>query len=187
MKRDTNAFAAVAKTGRKMGFAWMPNVNTEPKYPDPWRPGKLTYLDLRKKLKDVIADAVVYHCRLYIARNKTMSRMSEDDLKDWYYDLQALTYQRVMKGLKSWCPSYGINIFVQNHVRFTALTLVTKYKTQKETSPVLVRSETLSSADISFMESMAIAESYIDGDREDDAAKLYAAICAETLQEESDQ
>lgn len=186
MKRDANAFTAVAKTGRRMGFSWMPQVNTEPKYPDPWRPGKLSVFDLSKKLKDVIGDMVVYHVRLLIAKYKTMTKMTEEQLQDYFLELQALAYQRAFNGLKSWKAIYGLNLYVQNHVRFSAMSLHDIREKQKLTQPILIPNENVSSLAMGFQEAMELAENYACGDREDEAAKIYEAIAMETAQKEEE-
>lgn len=180
MKRDANAFTAVEKTGRKMQFAWMPNVNTIPKYPDPWRPGKLSVFDLSKKLKDVLGDMIVYHVRFLIAKHKAMTKMSEEQLQDYFLDLQALAYRKAMAGLKSWKPIYGLNLYIQNHVRFAAMSLKTEREAAKLQSPILVPNETVSDLNMSFGEAMALAEQYDLGDKESEAARIYEIIAQQT-------
>lgn len=186
--RDEKDFKPVKKTGRTMNFSWMPQVNTEPKYPDPWRPGKLSVFDLSKKLTDVLGDMVIYHCRLLIAKHRAMDKMDEDTLMEYFSELQTTAYEKTWKGFRNWKPSYGLNVFVQNQVRFTAMTLksIRDKQDKKGLNPVLVPSETVSDMAMTFEEAMAMAELYTDGGNDDQAAKIYEKICLESSVEEDE-
>lgn len=179
-----NEFKSVEKTGRQMGFSWMPQVNTEPKYPDPFRPGHLTCFDYSKKLKDVLADQVVYHCRLLIAKHKTMTKMSEEQLQEYFADLQATAYSRAYKGLGCLKIIHGTNLYVQSHVRFAACTLASEYKKRKEKSVVLVPMEALHNVGtLSWTDAMQMAVKYVEDGLDDEASKLYEAIIQGTTEE----
>lgn len=169
----------VYKTSKtQMGFSWMPRVNTVPKYPDPWRPGKTSVFDLTKPLKDVIGEMCVYHSRLLIAKHKAMTKMSEEFLQEYFFELQALAYERAFKGLRCWKPAYGLNMYVQNHVRFAAMTLKTRREkdADKGLGAVLVPDETVSDLSMSFSEAMSLAEAYIDQGKDSEAAAIYDKI-----------
>lgn len=185
-KQSKKDFEKVDKTGRTMNFAWMPQVNTELKYPDPWRPGKMSCFDLSKPLKDVIGDMTLYHTRLLIAKFKTMTKMDEDMLKEYFSELLALSFERAYKGLKCWKPGYGLNMYVQNHVRFAAMSLKTKREkdAKKGLGAVLIPNETVSDMNLSFQEAMELAENYEMGGNDEAAAQIYEKIAKQSASDE---
>lgn len=156
--------------------SWLPKINTEKKYRNPWNANKSVF-DYSLALRSLVADMVLYCAIIQMKRTNMFEMRSDSECREIYSELTATAYYKALKGLPSWKPTYDILGFVNSHVNFAWLEFVDKEKAHNDLFNRSVPIPEDWSKD--FRESMELADMLFHTGRESEAADIYERVARE--------
>lgn len=100
-------------------YTWLPKVNSEKKYNNPWaKEGKLSVFNYDQKLKDLIADMVIYVTINSMVKKGIFKRNNEETCREIYSEIISEATYKVLRGIGNWNTTYDICLFVNLNVQF---------------------------------------------------------------------
>lgn len=112
-------------------YTWLPKVNSEKKYNNPWaKEGKLSVFNYNQKLKDLVADMIIYVTINTMVKKGIFNRNDEETCRDIYSEIIAESTYKVLRGISNWNVTYDILLFVNLNVQFAFSTYFYKKKNE---------------------------------------------------------